>query len=157
VPAPGPEDHARGDGTVVIEYGNYECPFCARAEGVLTGARARHVFRHFPVDSKHPRSGALARAAEAAALQGRFWDLHDSLMADQSHLDDPHLWRRCEQLGIDLDRFEADRRSAAVAERVERDFRSGIRAGVTTTPTLFVDGKPHAGVPGQELLSMLRR
>ena len=73
----------------------------------------------------------LAHAAEAAALQGRFWEMHDSLLEDQAHLDDPHLWERCERLGIDLDRFEADRRSEAVAERVERDFRSGIRAGVT--------------------------
>ena len=146
----------RGEGTLVIEYANYECPFCAKAEGVLAGAGVRHVFRHFPVDSKHPRSGALARAAEAAARQGSFWELHDSLMADQSRLDDPHLWRRCEQLGIDLDRFESDRRSALVADRVEHDFRSGIRAGVTTTPTLFVDGKAHAGVPDEALLASLR-
>ena len=106
--------------------------------------------------SKHPRSRVLAQAAEAAALQGRFWDFHDSLFEDQGHIDDPHLWRRCEQLGLDLDRFEADRRSEGVAERVERDFRSGIRAGVATTPTLFVDGAAHPGVPTEELLSRLR-
>ena len=67
--------------------------------------------------------------------------MHDSLFEDQGHLDDPHLWERAERLGLDLDRFEADRRSEAVAERVERDFRTGIRAGVATTPTLFVDGE----------------
>lgn len=145
----------RGEGTVVIEYGSYECPFCAKADALLAAAAVRQVFRHFPVDSKHPRAGALAHAAEAAALQGRFWELHESLMADQSHLDDPHLWRRCEQLGIDLDRFESDRRSAEVSHRVQRDFRSGIRAGVTTTPTLFVDGVLHAGVPDAELLARL--
>ena len=133
---------------MVIEYGSYECPFCAKADGLLAARRCRRVFRHFPVASKHPRARALAHAAEAAALQGRFWEMHDSLMADQSQLDDPHLWQRCEQLGLDLDRFESDRRSAAVADRVERDFRSGIRAGVTTTPTLFVDGRAHPGVPG---------
>lgn len=146
----------RGEGTVVIEYGSYECPFCARADVLLAGTAVRRVFRHFPVDSKHPRATALARAAEAAALQGRFWDMHDSLMADQSRLDDPHLWRRCEQLGLDLERFQADRRSAEVADRVQRDFRSGIRAGVTTTPTLFVDGQAHPGVPGEQLLARLR-
>jgi len=145
----------RGEGTVVIEYGSYECPFCAKADALLAAAAVRQVFRHFPVDSKHPRARALAHAAEAAALQGRFWELHESLMADQSHLDDPHLWRRCEELGIDLDRFESDRRSAEVSNRVQRDFRSGIRAGVTTTPTLFVDGVLHAGVPNAELLARL--
>ena len=145
----------RGEGTVVIEYGNYECPFCAKTDALLAATAVRRVFRHFPVDSKHPRATALAHAAEAAALQGRFWELHESLMADQSHLDDPHLWRRCEGLGIDLDRFESDRRSDEVSDRVQRDFRSGIRAGVTTTPTLFVDGVPHAGVPDAELLARL--
>jgi protein-disulfide isomerase len=98
----------------------------------------------------------LAHAAEAAALQGAFWELHDSLYADQGRLDDPHLWERARRLGLDLDRFEADRRSDAVAERVERDFRHGIRAGVTSTPTLFLDGAAHPGVPDAELLARLR-
>jgi protein-disulfide isomerase len=88
-------------------------------------------------------------------LQGRFWELHDSLMMDQGHLDDPHLWARCEELGLEIDRFEADRRSDAVTERVDRDFRSGIRAGVTTTPTLFVNGVAHPGVPRKRLLADL--
>jgi protein-disulfide isomerase len=116
----------------------------------------RRVFRHFPVVSKHPRARVLAHAAEAAALQGAFWEMHDSLFGDQGHLDDPHLWARAEALGLDLDRFEVDRRSDAVAARVERDFRDGLRAGVASTPTLFVDGKQHAGVPDDELLARLR-
>jgi protein-disulfide isomerase len=125
---------------VVIEYGDYECPYCARADALLAAAAVRRVFRHFPVASKHPRARVLAHAAEAAALQGAYWEFHDSLYADQGRLDDPHLWDRARRLGLDLDRFEADRRSNAAAERVERDFRSGIRAGVVRTPTLFVDG-----------------
>jgi protein-disulfide isomerase len=115
----------------------------------------QRVFRHFPVVSKHPRARVLAGAVEAAALQGRFWEMHESLFADQGRLDPPHLWQRCRDLGIDLERFEADRRSDAVAERVQRDFRSGIRAGVTTTPTLFVDGEPFPGVPDGDLLVRL--
>jgi protein-disulfide isomerase len=98
----------------------------------------------------------LAQAAEAAALQGRFWELHDSLYADQGRLDPPHLWERAERLGLDLDRFESDRRSDETAERVERDFHTGIRAGVTTTPTLFVDGEAHPGVPAEPLMARLR-
>jgi protein-disulfide isomerase len=155
-PEPGPDDHARGDGPVVIEYADLECAFCAKANVLLTGLPVRRVFRHFPMTSKHPRARRLAHAAEAASLQGRFWELHDSLYADQGRLDDPHLWERARALGIDLQRFDADRRSDAVAERVERDFRSGIRAGVTTTPTLFVDGERHQGVPGPELMKRLR-
>jgi len=140
----------------VIEYGSYECPYCAKADRLLTGARVRRVFRHFPVVSKHPRARVLAQAAEAAGLQGKFWEMHDSLMADQAHLDDPHLWERCKALGLDLERFESDRRSEAVAERVQRDFRSAIRAGVTTTPSLVIDGRMHAGVPDADLLTQQR-
>jgi protein-disulfide isomerase len=155
-PPPDELDHVRGDGgPVVVEYGDYECPFCARTDLLLAGLAIRRVFRHFPVVSKHPRARVLAQAAEAAALQGAFWQMHDSLFADQGHLDDPHLWQRVESLGLDLDRFEADRRANAAAERVERDFRSGIRAGVVTTPTLFVDGEPFAGVPDEQLLARL--
>jgi protein-disulfide isomerase len=135
LPPPADDDHIRGEGRLVIVYGDYECPYCAAELAELTGVRM--VFRHFPVVSKHPRSRRLAAAAEAAALQGKFWEMHDSLFGDQGHLDDPHLWARAEALGIDLSRFEADRRSEAVAERVERDFRSAIAAGVMKTPTLF--------------------
>ncbi|MBX5468286.1 MAG: thioredoxin domain-containing protein [Thermoleophilaceae bacterium] len=156
-PPPGPDDHVRGDsGPLVIEYGDYECPYCARTDVMLAELPVRRVFRHFPVPSKHPRAQALARAAEAAGSQGRFWEMHDSLFADQGHLDDPHLWRRAEELGLDLERFERDRRSDATLERVRRDFRSGVRAGVMTTPTLFVDGRAYAGIPAPELIERLR-
>jgi protein-disulfide isomerase len=157
VPPPAEDDHARGEGPVVIEYGDYECPYCARTAALLDELPVRLVFRHFPVKSKHPRAEVLAHAAEAAALQGRFWDMHDSLFGDQGHLDPPHLWERAERLELDLDRFEHDRlRSEAVAERVKRDFRAGIAAGVVTTPTLFVDGERHAGEPSPELVARLR-
>jgi protein-disulfide isomerase len=121
----------------VIVYGDYECPYCAKVEAQLRDRSVRQVFRHFPVASKHPRAEVLARAAESAALQGRFWEMHDSLFADQGRLDDPHLWERARELGLDLDRFETDRRSDAVGRRVEEDFRAGVRAGVMATPALF--------------------
>ena len=140
----------------MVEYADLECPYCAQANVILCELPIRRVFRHFPVVSKHPRARVLAQAAEAAARQGFFWELHDSLMEDQGHLEDPHLWQRCETFGIDLERFERDRRSAGVAERVERDFRSGVRAGVMTTPTLFVDGQAYPGIPSEELVARLR-
>jgi protein-disulfide isomerase len=141
---------------VVIEYADLECPYCASAHLILKQLPVQRVFRHFPVVSKHPRARVLAAAAEAAGLQGRFWEMHDSLLEDQGHLDDPHLWRRAGELGLDLDRFESDRRSEALAERVERDFRTGIRAGVTTTPTQFLNGIAHPGVPGASFREALR-
>jgi protein-disulfide isomerase len=141
---------------VVIEYADLECPYCAQAHLILKELPVQRVFRHFPVVSKHPRARVLAAAAEAAGLQGRFWEMHDSLLEDQGHLDDPHLWRRARALGLDLDRFEADRRSDALAARVESDFRSGIRAGVTTTPTQFLNGRAHPGVPDADFREALR-
>ena len=146
----------RGEGPLVIEYADLECPYCARANVILCELPIRRIFRHFPVVSKHPRARVLSLAAEAAAGQGMFWAMHDSLMDDQGHLEDPHLWARCETFGIDLERFERDRRAEDAAERVDRDFRSGVRAGVMTTPTLFVDGEAYPGVPGEDLVARLR-
>jgi protein-disulfide isomerase len=143
VPEPGGEDHVRGpeQAPLVIEYADFECPFCAALHERLAALDARVVFRHFPVRSSHPRAWAAACAAEAAGRQGSFWEMHDSLLRDQARLEDPHLWKRAQELGLDLERFDADRRSEAVLERVRRDFHTGVRAGVVTTPTLFtLDG-----------------
>jgi protein-disulfide isomerase len=137
VPPPGPDDHARGEGEELIVYADLACPSCAADWARLSEPPGRLVFRHFPVASKHPRAPALHAAAEAAGHQGRFFEMVDSLYADRGRVDDPHLWERAERLGLDLERFEADRRSPAVEERVRRDFRSGLRAGVSGTPAVF--------------------
>jgi protein-disulfide isomerase len=130
---------------LAIVYGDYECPFCAALELRLQELPVRVAFRHFPVRASHPRAFAAAHAAEAAAAQGSFWAMHDALFAEQGRLEDPHLWARAERLGLDLERFDADRRSEAVAARVREQFHGGVRAGVATTPTVFVDGVRHAG------------
>src|SRR5829696_8217276 len=104
----------------------------------LDGVRV--AFRHLALRARHRRAVPLAQAAEAAARQGAFWPLHDGLYADQGRLDDPHLWARCEALGLDVERFEADRRDPAVAERVARDVREALRCGATATPSLGTDG-----------------
>jgi protein-disulfide isomerase len=137
VPAVGPDDHVRGDGEATIVYADLSCAHCAASWPQIAARQAMIVFRHFPVASKHSRSPALHAAAEAAGRQGHFFEMVDSLYADRGRVDDPHLWQRVEELGLDLERFESDRRSDAVAERVRRDFESGIRAGVTGTPALF--------------------
>lgn len=137
IPPLGADDHVRGEGELLIVYADLACPHCAAAWAGIAARPGRVAFRHFPVASKHPRAPALHAAAEAAGRQGAFFAMVDSLYADHAHVDDPHLWARARQLGLDVDRFEADRRSGAVAARVRRDFESGIRAGVAATPALF--------------------
>jgi protein-disulfide isomerase len=155
------DDHVRGPeaAPLLIEYADLQCAYCAVTHVRLNEAAARTplrlAFRHFPVRSAHPRAWAAACATEAAALQGRFWEAHDALLEDQGHVEDPHLWALAERLGLDLDRFESDRRSDDVAERVKRDFTGGVRAGVVTTPTVFFDGAAYSGDALRVLLSDL--
>ena len=138
---------------MLIVYGDYECPFCAALE---PGWRAPDAvaFRHFPVRS-HPRAFAAACAAEAAALQDAFWPMHDALFADQGRLEDPHLWARATRLGLDVARFDADRRSDAVAARVRAQFRGGLRAGVPDHADPVLGGRAPRRPPGPELLARL--
>jgi len=138
IPPVGPDDHVRGEGEEgLIVYADLGCPHCAVEWQRLRERPGRLVFRHFPVASKHPRAPALHAAAEAAGRQGHFFEMVDSLYADRGRVDDPHLWERAERFGLDLERFESDRRSAEVEARVRRDFESGIRGGVGSTPGAF--------------------
>lgn len=138
IPPVGPDDHVCGEGEEgVVVYADLACPHCAAGWPRLRERQGRLAFRHFPVASKHPRSPALHAAAEAAGRQGRFFEMVDSLYEDRGRVDDPHLWERVERFGLDLERFEADRRSTEVEARIRRDFESGIRAGVTSTPGVF--------------------
>lgn len=145
VPALCDEDHVRGDGPgLVVLYADFTCPHCAVAYLRLRDAGERHVFRHFALRSRHPRAVPLGCAAEAAGAQGAFWPFADSLFLDPGRQDDPHLWARCEQLGLDVDRFEADRRADWAAERVRADTRGAMRAGVMATPALVPGPGPDA-------------
>ncbi len=139
----------------MLLYADFECPYCAVAAGRLSGARLRVVFRHFPVRTSHPRAWPAAAAAEAAARQGRFWEMHDLLFGDQGHLEDPHLWERAGRLGLDLERFDSDRRGPEVEARVRRDFESGVKGAVVTTPTLIAGGASYAGRIDAKLLEGL--
>lgn len=141
---PRSDDHVRGpdDAELVVVYADFTCPYCALAHARLSERRVRRVFRHLALNAKHPRAVPLARAAEAAARQDAFWPFHDAIYADQGHIDDPHLWALAERLGLDLDRFERDRRSDAAAERVDAQTREAVLAGAMTTPTLFRAGRP---------------
>ena len=144
-------DHVRGPaaGALILEYGDYECPYSRQAfreiervEAQLDGVR--FAFRHFPLTEVHPHALAAAAAAEAAALQGRFWDMHELLFHRQKALEDDDLRRYASELGLELARFDGDRRGEPVQERVRRDVRSGLASGeVLGTPTLFIDGVLH--------------
>jgi NhaA family Na+:H+ antiporter len=147
-------DHVRGGsaGRLIVEYGDYECPYSRRAFREIErverrlGDRVRFAFRHFPLTEIHPHARAAAAAAEAAALEDRFWDMHDLLFRRQTALEDGDLRRYAAELELDVARFEGDRSGAAVLGRIDRDVRSGMASGeVRGTPTLFIDGIVHRG------------
>jgi protein-disulfide isomerase len=147
-------DHARGSpaGLLIIEYGDYECPYSRQAFHAIErveqqfSGNMRFAFRHFPLTSIHPRALAAAAAAEAAALQGQFWDMHELLFDRQKALEDADLRRYAVQLGLDVAAFDRDLASSSVAGRIRRDVGSGLASGqVLGTPTLFIDGVVHRG------------
>jgi len=159
-------DHVRGapGGRLVVEYGDYECPYSRQAfraieslERRLEG-EIRFAFRHFPLTEIHPHALAASAAAEAAALQGRFWEMHDLLFHRQKALADDDLRRYAGELGLDGGAFDRALGSRPVLERILRDVESGIASGeVRGTPTLFIDGVVHRGAYDPEsLLEALR-
>ncbi len=150
------DDHVRGPAgaPLLVVYADFTCPRCALTAARVSALALRVCFRHFALTRRDRRAVPAALAAEAAGRQGAFWAFHDALYADQGRLDDPHLWGRCEQLGLDTERFEIDRRDPAAAERVARDVREAMRAGAATTPALVLpDGRLHQGAPDPALLA----
>jgi protein-disulfide isomerase len=160
-------DHRAGSDDAVVtlvEYGDYECPHCGRAQPVLEevrkrmGSRQAFVFRHFPLTNVHPHAEHAAEAAEAAASQGRFWEMHEAIFAQQSALTDRDLVSRAKRLGLDAGRVEKELAAGVHAGRVRRDFDSGVRSGVNGTPTFFINGARHDGPwEGEALLEALQR
>ena len=142
-------DHVQGpaDAAVtLVEYGDYECPYCGAAYPIVKeiqqrlGDRLRFVFRNFPITTAHPHAEHAAEAAEAAGAQGRFWEMHDYLFEHQQALQERDLHQYALDLGLHPNRFERDRTSPEVARRIDRDLASGERSGVEGTPTFYVNG-----------------
>jgi protein-disulfide isomerase len=167
-PPVGARDHVAGlaDAPVtLVEYGDFECPYCGMAYPIVKemqrrlGARLRFVFRNFPLAESHPHAEHAAEAAESAAEQGKFWEMHDTLYEHQRALDDAHLVRYAEQLGLDGARVARELETGTNAARVREDFRSGVRSGVNGTPTFFVNGERWDGAWSDdvEFLDALRR
>jgi protein-disulfide isomerase len=144
----GPGDHIQGIAqarVTLVEYGDFECPYCGSAYLLLKevqgrmGESLRFVFRNFPLVEAHPHALAAAEAAEAAGAQGQFWPMHDMLYEHQSALGLAHLRAYAKNLTLDEARFAHDLETHAFRARVEEDFRGGVRSGVNGTPTLFVN------------------
>ena len=156
-------DHVRGpaDAHVILVYGDYECPYTRlafreieRVEQELRG-NVRFAYRHYPLTEIHPHALTASAAAEAAAIQGRFWEMHELLFHRQKALEDEDLRGYGRELGLELARFDVDRRGEAVLERVRRDVHSGTASGeVLGTPTLFIDGVVHDA--GYDLATLAR-
>jgi len=147
-------DHVAGaaDAPItLVEFGDYECPFCGRAEGVIRalrqqlGGRMRFVFRNFPIVPIHSHAVLAAEAAEAAGAQGQFWPMHDLLFDNQDALEAPNLVEYANRVGLDVEAFVDDLRDHRYLEKVRDDVHSGAESGVEGTPTFFINGQRHEG------------
>ena len=154
MPVAGDRDHIQGPAeaaVTLVEYGDYECPYCGAAYPIIKqvqarmGERLRFVFRNFPITTSHPHAEQAAEAAEAAAAQGRFWPMHDLLYENQGRLRDQDLRAYAERLGLGLELFDQELADHVHAERVREDFMSGVRSGVNGTPTFYINGVRHDG------------
>jgi protein-disulfide isomerase len=154
-------DHAQGliDAPLtLVEYGDYQCPFCGAAYPVVKllqealGRKLRFVFRNFPLTQLHPYALLAAEAAEAAALQGKFWEMHDQIYEQQELLDPDLIPSWAEEIGLDLDKFGKEIEKGDVAARIKEDRRSGIRSGVNGTPTFYINGSRYDGPSDYESL-----
>ena len=145
-------DHIQGPAgarVTLVQYGDYECPYCGAAYPIIKevqarmGGKLRFVFRNFPIVTSHPHAEQAAEAAEAAANQGSFWQMHDLLYENQRRLRDHDLHAYAEQLGLDVELFDKELAEHVHAERVHEDFMSGVRSGVNGTPTFYINGARH--------------
>ena len=148
-------DHIRGSDdapVTLVEYGDFECPYCGQAERVIRellsehGDDVRYVWRHLPLSDVHPDAQLAAEGSEAAAAQGKFWDMYDTLLAHQDELTPRDLTRYAAKLGLNVDRFKAELRDREYASRVGEDVASADESGVSGTPTFFINGRRHYGV-----------
>jgi protein-disulfide isomerase len=148
LPVTSDRDHIQGSSTApvtLVEYGDYECPYCGQAYPVIKevqkrlGDKLQFVFRNFPLTEMHPHAQHAAEAAEAAAAQNRFWEMHDYLYEHQQALDDRYLEKYADYLGLNLAKFNTDMSSHVHANRIREDFLSGVRSGVNGTPTFYIN------------------
>ncbi|MPS64399.1 thioredoxin domain-containing protein [Chryseobacterium sp.] len=157
-------DHAQGNDNadlVIVEYGDYQCPYCGAAYPVLKelmkefGSQVKFVFRNFPLSEMHQYARPAAIAAEAANLQGKFWEMHDAIYENQGSLNELFLFELAEKIGLNISQFKADIRKAELEDKVDSDFESGIMSGVNGTPSFFVNGNKFNG-SAMDLFQLIR-
>jgi len=155
IPPVNDNDHIRGPKNApieLVEYGDYQCPHCGAAHPVVISIEEafsknlRFIFRHFPLSEVHPFAQPAAMAAEAAGMQGNFWEMHDMIFENQSHLSERALIIFAETLKLNMHKFAIDFRSGQIVDKVESDFESGIRSGVNGTPSFFINGIKYNGI-----------
>ncbi|WP_420153207.1 DsbA family protein [Siphonobacter sp.] len=163
-PSVSSQDHAIGKADanlVIVEYGDYQCPYCGAAYPVLKelmrefGDQIKFVFRNFPLSEIHPFARPAALVAEAAALQGKFWEMHDAIYENQSSLSTDFLFELAEKLGLDQTKLQHDLKQDSLEDRVDADFESGMHSGVNGTPSFFVNGQKFNG-GAENLLDLIR-
>jgi protein-disulfide isomerase len=136
---------------MILEYGDFECPYCAMARPILQGLVTEHpdtihlVFRHFPIATTHPHALIAAEAAEAAGAQGKFWEMHDLLFTHQNRLVFDDLRIYADKLGLDMARFDREMMTHRYEDEVQKDFHSGIQDGANGTPSIFINGLRYDG------------
>jgi len=160
------KDHIFGNPTAAIElveYGDYECPYCGRAYPIVKniqrqlGRELKFVFRNFPLRKIHPNAFIASIATEAAGLQDKFWEMHDIIFENQKTLDTENIFLFARKLGLEIELFKNDIQQKSLIDKVEKDFESGIRSGVNRTPTFFINGKKYDGDwDGEQLLQYLK-
>lgn len=147
-------DHVQGpaDATVtLLEYGDYQCPYCGAAYAVIKkvqkrlGKKLRFVFRNFPLNQAHPQAELAAESAEAAGAQGKFWEMHDALYENQDRLGQALIGTLVERLGLDAAKFESDLETRKHQPHVKHDFMAGVKSGVNGTPGFFINGERYDG------------
>ena len=145
-------DHIQGNKNArieLVEYGDYQCPHCGHAYPIIKGIqkkmgdKLKFVYRNFPLAEIHPDAVNAAMASEAAGLQNKFWEMHDHIFEHQNRLNESSLIKYAEQLDLDIEQFNIDRKSEALIQKVESDFESGVRSGVNGTPSFFINGEKY--------------
>jgi protein-disulfide isomerase len=160
------KDHMQGNLNApveLVEYGDYQCPHCGRAYPIVKniqekfGNHLKFVFRNFPLTKVHPQAKIASVATEAAARQGRFWEMHDIIFENQKRLHNTAIMEYASQIGLDPERFKQDLEDAELIKKVESDFENGLRSGVNATPTFFVNGEKYAYDWDEETLEQFIR
>jgi protein-disulfide isomerase len=164
-PAVNNRDHIYGNPAApleLVEYGDYECPYCGRAYPIVKsiqkklGSKIKFVFRNFPLRKIHPHAFSASVATEAAGLQNSFWEMHDLIFENQSNLDAENIFLFAKSIGLDLELFKDDIQLKNLSDKVEKDFESGLRSGVNRTPTFYINGVKYEGEwKGEKLLQYL--